>query len=207
MAYRIALKWSLLLILMVLMVACGRRKGDPYDLFDIEDGEVVPGDDTWELADGEEVPNEDTLEEVEVPEIVTECHGQRPELIDLSSGSALITGHTADGVSGTYWNSYACPSSHNSQGRELIYAIYVPKRQLVRILARATDPENSRIVFYVRNVCNDRFKQVACAFAPGDGAPAQILETFDKGVYYVFVDDFAASIDTPQAFELEVELL
>ncbi len=136
------------------------------------------------------------------------CHGQVPQLLDLSPGSAAVQGNTANGQSNTRGNEYACPDGATvGLGNELIYAFHLTAPSRVRARVTPTDPSDSKVSVYIRSECETRLSaQVACGYTEGDG-PAIAEATLPAGEYYLFVDDFAPSTDTTQVFLLQLEVL
>ena len=97
-----------------------------------------------------------------------------------------------------------CGGAFQTVGGEQIYAFALASATQVTLRATPTNPASSRIALYLRRDCEDPQTQVACASANGEAA--EISELLAPGAYYLFVDDFASSIDEPQDYELSLEL-
>lgn len=146
--------------------------------------------------------------ELRVDEVITPtCHGQVPGLLDLSSGMANATGNTANGSSGTRWQTYDCPFNLDTVGNEMIYAFALRTPGRVRATVVATAPDTSKVGLYLRTECEERYSQIQCAYDDGTGRDASFTADLPAGAYYLFVDDLASTQDEPQEYELLVELL
>lgn len=139
---------------------------------------------------------------------IPSCHGQTPVVLDLSSGSVTLEGNTAQGQSAAVWHAPQCPVIHESRGREQIYAVSVTTPVTLVAQATAIEPSPSRIGLYLRTTCENSLSQVACGYIDDMSSdPARLQADLAPGTYYLFVDDFIGSIDEPQTYTLQVDVM
>lgn len=145
-----------------------------------------------------------------------------PQVLQFdANGLATASGDTALGTNGALWPSgmLQCPdramAPGETSGREVIYAFALRETRMVTITATPTMPAiNNDIAVYLRpdrcdaqNVSNPSARGVTGTCALGsDGAAASFDATLTAGTYFVVVDDFSNSVDSPQAFDLTVQL-
>lgn len=143
--------------------------------------------------------------ELEVePVLLPACGGQVPQILDVREDLSLV-GDTANGIASEDWHGSLCPVVQSTAGNENLYVFGLPERATVRISATPLEPSDSRLAVYLRTRCSERFDQAACGYTAGDGS-ARIEQTLDAGAYYLFVDDFGASIDGPQTYQLSIQV-
>lgn len=140
--------------------------------------------------------------------LLPECGGQIPVPLDVRS-QVNLSDTTATGITSHDWNGPACETGivQSTSGREKIYVFGLAQPSTVNIAAQPTDPVQSQVALYVRTRCIDRYSQVACGYTAGGDAAALPPNTrLPAGAYYLFVDDFTASIDQPQAYDLTIDV-
>jgi len=151
-------------------------------------------------------PGEFTIKAEVIPTAV--CEGQVVQWLDVSSGTAIAQGDTANGNNSTTGNEFDCPQDAlQSSGKELIYGFVLDRTATVRAKVDNMNPADSLVLLYLRSECEVRLSgQVACGYTQGTGAALAEAE-LTAGDYYVFVDDFVSSVDTTQSFRLTLSVL